>query len=63
MFRRSVLFGHERLAVDRIMENEMRATSKVSALIAEFFWAWPSLAAAQPVSPRPNRQQNFTRAS
>jgi len=33
---------------------------RVFALIAVFFWAWPSLAAAQPVSPRPNQQQNFT---
>jgi hypothetical protein len=53
MFRRSVLFGHERLAVDRIMENEMRATPKVSALIAAFFlatWPWPASAQAAPPS-------------
>jgi len=42
------------------MENAMRAALRVFALIAVFFWAWPSLAAAQPVSPAPNQQQNFT---
>jgi hypothetical protein len=42
------------------MENAMRAALRVFALFAMFFWAWPSLAAAQPVSPAPNQQQNFT---
>jgi hypothetical protein len=42
------------------MENAMRAALRVFALIAVFFWAWPSLAAAQPVSPSPTQQQNFT---
>jgi hypothetical protein len=49
-----------RLALDHFMENAMRAALRVFALIAPFFWAWPSLAAAQPVSPPPNQQQNFT---
>jgi hypothetical protein len=49
-----------RLALDQFMENAMRAALRVFALIAVFFWAWPSLAAAQPVSPSPTQQQNFT---
>jgi hypothetical protein len=49
-----------RLALDHFMENAMRAALRVFALIAVFFWAWPSLAAAQPASPPPNQQQNFT---
>jgi hypothetical protein len=48
------------LAARLFMENAMRAALRVFALIAVFFWAWPSLAAAQPVSPAPNQQQNFT---
>jgi hypothetical protein len=42
------------------MENAMRTVLRVFALIAVFFWALPSLAEAQPVSPPPNPQQNFT---
>jgi hypothetical protein len=48
------------LAARLFMENAMRAALRVFAFIAVFFWAWPSLATAQPVSPPPNPQQNFT---
>ena len=50
-------FGRERLAIDRFMENAMRVTPKVSALIAAFFLAtWPWPASAQ-TAPTPEQQQ------
>jgi hypothetical protein len=48
------------LSARLFMENAMRTALRVFALIAVFFWALPSLAEAQPVSPPPNQQQNFT---
>jgi len=54
-------FGRERLAIDRIMENEMRAILKVSALIAAFFlatWPWPASAQAPP--PSEQQRPGFT---
>jgi hypothetical protein len=38
----------------------MRAALRSFALIAVFFWAWLGPVAAQPISPPPNQQQNFT---
>jgi hypothetical protein len=61
MFHRSVLLCRERLPSDRFMEEAMRATPEVSALIATFFlatWPWPS--SAQTAPPPEQQQPAFT---
>jgi hypothetical protein len=54
-------FGRERLPIDRFMEEAMRATLEVSALIAAFFLAtWPWPASAQTAPPPEQQQPAFT---